>query len=55
MTVRGRVGWDERHDGRLPMLVIDGRTITWEQFGRMMMTFQSWQFRLSLIDKSEEA
>jgi hypothetical protein len=51
---RGRITWDEEADGRVPMLVIDGRAISWEQFGRMLTTFEGWQFKLEIHDKSEE-
>jgi hypothetical protein len=53
-AVRGRIAWDEDEDGRVPLLVIDGREITWDQFGRMMMIFEGWQFKLEIRDKSEE-
>jgi hypothetical protein len=42
-------------DERTPLLVIDGREITWEQFGKMLMTFEGWQFKLQLLDRSDEA
>ena len=29
-TIRGRVSWDDEPDGRLPMLIIDGEEVTWE-------------------------
>ena len=53
-VVRGRIDWDEEADGRLPMLVIDGREVTWAQFGRLLMTFEGWQFKLEIRDRSEE-
>jgi len=52
--VRGLIEWDEAYDGRVPLLVIDGREITWEEFGRMLMTFEGWQFKLEIRDMSEE-
>ncbi len=52
--VRGRITWDENGDGRLPMLVIDGKQISWVQFGRMVTGFEGWQFRLEIRDRSEE-
>jgi hypothetical protein len=52
--VRGRIAWDDEHDGRLPLLVIDGREVSWEAFGRMLMTFEGWQFKLEIRDRSEE-
>jgi hypothetical protein len=53
-VVRGRIEWDEAEDGRLPLLAVDGREITWDEFGRMLMTFEGWQFKLEIRDKSEE-
>jgi hypothetical protein len=44
----------DAQDGRLPLLVIDGREIDWDQFGRMLMSYEGWQFKLTLADKSEE-
>jgi hypothetical protein len=52
--VRGRISWDDARDGRLPMLVIDGKEISWDQFGRMVMGFEGWQFRFEIKDRSEE-
>jgi len=38
----------------MPLLVIDGREVSWEEFGRMLMTFEGWQFRMEIGDPSEE-
>jgi hypothetical protein len=53
-VVRGRIAWSSAQDGRLPSLVIDGRQVSWEQFGRMLMSFEGWQFKLEIKDRSEE-
>jgi hypothetical protein len=53
-TVRGRIEWDESENGRMPLLVIDGRDVSWEELGRMLMTFEGWQFRMEIRDRSEE-
>ena len=53
-TVRGRIEWDEVQDGRVPLIVVDGREISWEDFGRMLMTFEGWQFKLEIRDPSDE-
>lgn len=52
--LRGHITWDDKEDGRQPMLVIDGREISWEQFGRMVMAFEGWRFRFEIRDRSEE-
>ena len=41
-------------DGAGPMLVIDGREISWDELGRMVATFEGWQFKLEFRDLSEE-
>ena len=51
-VVRGMVGWDAAEDGRVPLLTIDGREITWEELGHMLMTYEGWQFKLEILDKS---
>ena len=54
LAVQGRIEWDAAEDGSVPLIVVDGREITWEEFGRMMLTCEGWQFRLEIRDKSEE-
>jgi hypothetical protein len=53
-VVRGRIEWDSAHDGSVPVLVIDGREVSWEDFGRMLMSYEGWQFQMNIRDKSEE-
>jgi hypothetical protein len=53
-TVCGRIEWDESEDGRVPLLVIDGQEVSWDAFGRMLMSFEGWQFRVAIRDRSEE-
>ena len=53
-VVRARIEWDEAEDGRVPLIVVDGKEIAWDEFGRMLMTFEGWQFKLEIRDKSEE-
>ena len=53
-TACGRIEWDDSEDGRVPLLVIDGQEVSWEEFGRMLMSFEGWQFRLEIRDRSEE-
>jgi len=54
-TVRGRIDWDDSQDGRVPLIVVDGREISWEKLGRMLMTFERWQIKLEIPDPSDEA
>jgi hypothetical protein len=53
-VVCGKIEWDDAHDGHVPLLAIDGREVTWDELGRMLMSFEGWQFKLTVADKSEE-
>ncbi len=39
-----------RKDG----LIIDGKEITWEDFGQMLMTYEGCNFKLQIFDESDE-
>ena len=52
--VRARIDWDEDAGGRVPLLVVDGREITWDDLGEMLMTFEGFQFKLEIRDPGEE-
>ena len=54
-TVCGRIEWDEAEDDRrVPLLVIDGQEVSRDELGRMLMSFEGWQFRLAICDRSDE-
>jgi hypothetical protein len=54
--VRGYVSCDLDSDvgERLPMLVVDGKPISWERFGQMLMTYEGFSFKLEIYDPTEE-
>ena len=54
LVVRGLIDWDSEQGGSTPLLVIDGREISWDEFGRMISGFEGFQFKLEIRDKSEE-
>ena len=53
-TVRGRIEWDESLAGHLPLVVVDGKEVSWDDLGQMLMSMEGWQFRLDIADPSEE-
>jgi hypothetical protein len=53
-VVRGKIEADIDQDGQVPLLIIDGKEITWAEFGRVLMSFEGFQFKLMVADKSEE-
>lgn len=53
-TVRGRIEWDESQAGRVPLVVVDGKELSWDELGRMLMSMEGWQFRLDIADPSDE-
>lgn len=52
MTVRGRVEWNGASQ---PCVIIDGRRIESDELGAMLLAFEGWQFRLEMLDPSDEA
>jgi len=53
-TVRGHITWDDDTGGEIPCLVIDGKELSWHEFGRMLMTYEGFHFRLDIFESSEE-
>jgi hypothetical protein len=49
----GRIEWDSASDGRVPLLVVDGRPFTWEEVGRMLMTFEGFTLDARIEDTIE--
>lgn len=37
-----------------PIMVVDGKEITWEDFGRLLTGYEGWQFKFDIRDPSEE-
>jgi hypothetical protein len=48
MEVEGRLVW--RDDGPGYDVVVDGRRLSWEEFGAALEPFEGWTFRLSIRD-----
>ena len=53
-TVRGHITWDDDTDGELPCLVIDGKEVSWHEFGRMVMTYEGFHFKLEIFEGTKE-
>ncbi len=53
-SVVGRLEWDDAEDGEVPLVVIDGEEMSWADFGRMLMTFEGFQFKMKIGELSEE-
>lgn len=53
-AVRGRIESDEIPFEHAPLLVIDGQDVSWEEFGQMLLSFEGWQFKLEIRDRSED-
>jgi len=52
--VRGHITWDEGTSGEVPCLVIDGKELSWHEFGRMLMSYEGFHFKLQIFEGSEE-
>jgi hypothetical protein len=52
--VRGHIAWDDDTDGKVPCLVIDGKELSWHEFGKMLMTYEGFHFKLDIFEGTEE-
>ncbi len=54
--VRGQISCidDEVGHSRVPILMIDGKKIAWDEFGKMLMTYEGFNFKLQIFDQSDE-
>ena len=51
--VAGRLVWGEgREEGGPFDVVVDGRTLSWEQLGHALEPYEGWRFRLVIEDRS---
>jgi len=53
--VRGHITSDTNELIHTPVVVIDGKEFSWKEFGAMVMTYEGFNFRLDIFDRSEEA
>ena len=53
-VVRGQITSDPDAFDRMPLLIIDGKPVTWEELGRMVSPFEGFRFKLEIFDRSEE-
>ena len=49
----GRIEWDPNTDGGVPLLVVDGKAFTWDQVGRMLITFEGFTLDAHMEDSIE--
>lgn len=52
--MRGHITSDLDGENDMPVVVIDGKEISWAEFGKMVSTYMGFNFKLELYDKSEE-
>lgn len=51
--VAGRIDYDEKGSTG-PMIVVDGRPYTWEQLGKMVESYEGFQFQIKFFDKIDD-
>jgi hypothetical protein len=52
--VRGQIGWDPESEDQMPLVVVDGRELSWEEFGRVMKSYEGFQFVLKFVDPTDD-
>ncbi|MCM3586987.1 hypothetical protein M3182_14710 [Mesobacillus maritimus] len=49
----GLIEYDETSDGT-PLVILDGQPFTWEEVGKMLMTYEGFQIKLNLYDPTDD-
>ncbi len=53
--VRGNIECDLEDPYRqMPLLIIDGREITWAEFGQILTSYEGWRFKLKILERDQE-
>ena len=52
--MRGQITDDPDRVEQMPLLIIDGKSITWEELGRMVAPNAGFRFKLEIFVHSEE-
>ena len=53
-VVRGQITDDPDSFEQMPRLIIDGKSISWEELGRMVAPNAGFRFKLEIFDRSKE-
>ena len=53
-VVRGQITSNLDAFDQIPLLIIDGKPVTWEELGRMVSPYMGFRFKLEIFDRSEE-
>lgn len=48
--IRGRILWDPETHGETPLVVIDGREFSWDEVGRMLMSYEGFAIEMAIRD-----
>ncbi|HMA65742.1 MAG: hypothetical protein ACM31E_04580 [Fibrobacterota bacterium] len=50
----GRIDWDSNADDGSMILVVDGKRLTKDEFWELLKSYEGWQFRMQIVDRTEE-
>jgi hypothetical protein len=48
--INGRIEWDDEHNGEIPKIVIDGKTYSWHEVGRMLTSYEGWNLEIKISE-----
>ncbi len=50
----GRIEWDDDSNGEVPKIVIDGKTYTWHEVGKMIMGYEGYNLMINVHEMGME-
>jgi hypothetical protein len=49
--IRAQITCDLEGDVEVPLLIVDGEQITWEELGRLLMTYEGWGLHIKITEE----
>ena len=50
----GRIEYDQNNDNYTPLVIIDGKKLTWIEFGHIVSTYEGFNLKFSIIEPGED-
>jgi hypothetical protein len=50
----GRIEWDDNYNGEIPKIIIDGKTYSWHEVGKMLMSYEGWNLMIKISEVGDK-
>ncbi len=47
----GEIDYDQKTDGNLPLILIEDKSFSWNEFGEYLMRYEGFKIKIEMIDE----